>query len=222
MSHAVPRSCRTIENRLTNTLPAVHRAGPIAIWIAVLMFACNPCIALTLVAFDFDDGGNFELDAEVQHTAVGATEFRLEHGSLTDYAGQPGRAIGATGFTTGNTLTLAITMRPGYRLDVEYIAFDLRVSASGPKQWALALNGEAIAAGDTDTRFQHVDLLLDPVVVSDTDSLEFALSGTLASSNQGTLRLDNLEIGAQVSSIPLPASLLLLLSGSIPLHRYRS
>jgi hypothetical protein len=169
----------------------------------------NNVSAANLATFDFEDvAGNFEVNAETQHAAVASALFSVEFGTLTHFAGNPGRALAANAFNNGNRVTLTLVQVPGQQLTVERVRFDMRVSPSGPQYWRLDLAGAALANGPTTTQFTSFDIAVTAPVAGSPSVIDFV--GMAASSQFGTLRLDNISIEGSVSAVALPPSALLL------------
>jgi len=168
------------------------------------------CASATLVLFDFDSDNGFQLTAEEQHPQIINTAINLTLGDLTDFAGNPGRALGATGFVNTNSITVQLSAAAGWRFSVDALQFDLRVSPSGPSDWQLNLNGATLGSGVTATRFVTHSLNRQPVGQGFQSSHMIELQASNAVSAQGTLRLDNLKVSGKINAVPLPATWVLL------------
>ena len=189
--------------RITRCLPFASLA------ITLSTLPLNNVSAASLATFDFEDvAGNFELSAETHHAALASSLFSVELGTLTHFAGNPGRALAASAFNNGNRITLTLAPVPGQQLTVERIRFDMRVSPSGPQYWRLDLAGAALANGPTTTQFASFDIPVTAPAAGFPAIIDFV--GMVAFSQFGTLRLDNISIEGSVSAVPLPPSVLLL------------
>lgn len=161
-----------------------------------------------LATFDFeDDAGAFESVPQLLHPELTAASFGAALGALTDFAGDPGRAIAASGFASGNRIELDLAAAAGHRITVERMRFDLRVSASGPTQWRLETAGAAPVSGATSTDFTAAVADLPGALPAAT--VRLALGGLGASSDAGTLRLDNVVVEGAVKTVALPPALAL-------------
>ena len=184
--------------------------------IRVLLLLCstffvyfNGATAATLLQFDFDDGsGNFEITPEFADAAIFGMLWSDDLGLLTDFAGNPGRALAASGFPDGNTLHLALNVQPGFAVRFERIRLDLRVSASGPDLWRITDAGTTLASGGVTTSFDTVDVAIALLPVQHTVTFNIETEG--ASSSAGTSRIDNLELIGSVVPVALPAAFYLL------------
>lgn len=191
---------------LKKTLRAYRRALTHSVLLAALPLA--PGHAAVLAAFDFDGpGGTFEATPDAIHAELFSAEFSDLEGTLGDFAGVSGRALSATAFNDGNAIVLNLVSAPDRRIAVDRVRFALRVSASGPKTWQLAVGDDEAASGPTTTSFADFDIELPGL--GSNGSLTLALSGLGATSSSGTLRLDDVSIEGTVSAVPLPPPLLL-------------
>jgi hypothetical protein len=172
-----------------------------------------PVQADTLLAYSFDTSTSAFINAPSELAAgVSAGAWTDLDGTLISFAGNPGRALGAKSFHDGNSLGLRLSADTA--LLPTRISFDQQASASGPREWSLAINGRPIASGLTSTSFGSVTL---PLSLSAQRVFELALSGTGASSSVGTWRIDNFRLeGTQVPvPVPVPAPVGLLASGLV-------
>ena len=200
------------------TWRARGRAYTLSVLVAALPVAASE--AAVLAAFDFDlPGGGFELAPEILHPALTAAAFSDAAGTLTDFAGVSGRALAASAFTSGNTITLSLQVTPGQRVQLAQASFALRVSASGPNAWELHLGETLVGSGAAGTGFAHFDVDLSPF----TTTGDFALvwSGSGATSPSGTLRLDDVSVFGTVSAVPVQPALALVLLPLAGLLRHR-
>jgi hypothetical protein len=165
--------------------------------------------AATLARFDFEDAsGSFSNLAEDVAPHVTLSAWSDTDGTLGSAAGNPGLALTARSFDNGNDYLLTLTPAAGFRLTLTGLTFDQRASTTGPKDWAVRLNGLSLANGLTSTSFktENVALSFGP----ESGPLILGIRGTGASSAAGTLRLDNIALSGNLSAVPLPASLWLL------------
>jgi hypothetical protein len=184
---------------------------PVCSAIVFATVACtNPALASTaIVTYDFENSaGAFENTPEILVPGVAALPWSDLRGSLSDFSGNPGRAIAARTFLDGNTLMLILDLAPGFSADLDGFSFDHLASASGPANWDLKINTTAIANGDTSTTFENVSGALS--VDNITDSITVALSGSGATSNSGTYRLDNFVLSGTITPVPLAPAFVLL------------
>ncbi|MCB1746149.1 MAG: hypothetical protein H6977_06535 [Gammaproteobacteria bacterium] len=194
----------------------LERARPCAFSALLMCQAGSPVQAAVLAVFDFDAaGGGFTTTPGLLHPDVATASFTTTLTPLADFAGNPGRALASSGFTLGNRIVLELAARPGQQLLAESLAFDARVSASGPQTWSIALAGAAAQSGPLTTAFAPVTLTFDGAAAAPQIVIEFAGAG--ASSASGTWRLDNLRVEGQViaNPVPLPAGLPLLGSATL-------
>lgn len=174
----------------------------------LVCFHLPAATAATLVVFDFDaPQDDFELQPELLHPALDSAVFSATNGELRDFAGNPGRALAANGFVTGNRVSLLLAAAAGQILKLERVAFDLRVSPSGPQQWRVEIDGQEQAQGPGNGSFVRFQLvpISDPAARTRIDFV-----GLVASSDQGTLRLDNVLIEGTPQAVGLPPALALL------------
>ena len=170
---------------------------------------CNITLAsTTIVGYDFEDlSGAFENAPEISISTVEPTPWFDLRGSLTDFTGNPGRALAARTFLDGNTMMLVLNVLPGFSAQLDGYSFDHLASASGPMNWELEINTTPIASGATSTSFTNVSGALSLTDI--TDSITVELFGSAASSNSGTYRLDNFVLSGTVTPVPLAPSILL-------------
>lgn len=181
------------------------------------VLAANPAQAALLAEFDFEAAdASFELSAQSQHPRLDEIEIFDRNGTLTDFAGNPGRALAISQFTSNNELVISFKSEAGYAVKIETLQFDLRVSASGPQDWYLS-DGQRLFSGLTATSFVSETVSLNQA--GWTQQAVLTLGGNGASSSLGTLRLDNLRISGEVRAVPLPAALLLFSSAAVVLLR---
>jgi len=165
----------------------------------------------TLVAYSFDSATNTFANAPASLAPGISAEAWLDaDATLTSFAGNPGRALGARSFHDANRLVL--TLAASTPMAPTLLRFEQQASSSGPRQWSVFLNGSLLASGAPTTSFGTVEI---PLLLAPVRLLELALEGTGASSSQGTWRIDNLRLegSLQASPVPLPAPALLLLGG---------
>jgi hypothetical protein len=199
---------------MTMTLP--HRARPCALTALLLCAIAAPADAAVLAVFDFDTAeGGFTAAPSLLHADLASAAFSTTLAPLSDFAGNPGRALATTGFTLGNRIVLDVIARPGHAVLATRLSFDARVSASGPQRWLVALDEAPPRSGPLTTAFTPVAIDFDAAAAASRIVISFA--GEDASSASGTLRLDNLQLeGTLIASpVPLPAGLPALGCGTL-------
>ena len=185
-----------------------------AIFLATTACSSITAASTTLVSYDFEDtAGSFENAPESSVLEVNPLPWVDARGSLTDFTGNPGRALAARNFLDGNTMMLVVKLLPGVTLALDGYSFDHLASATGPVNWDLEINGTPIAGGATSTSFTALSggLSLDNI----TDSVTVKLFGFGAASNSGTYRLDNFTLNGSVSSVPLAPGFMLFSSALV-------
>jgi hypothetical protein len=197
--------------------PQRGRIAVCSLFFALSHASAAPARAATLAAYDFDAGdGGFTAQPATLAPDIVVSTWRDADGSLTAYAGAPGRALGARHFTDGNSLLWSARAATGRALQLDGLRFDQQASTSGPKFWALRVNGDLVASGATTTTFTAVHV---PLALPAQDHVEFALDGFEASSAQGTWRIDNFQLLGATAPVPVPPALPLLASGLLLLAR---
>jgi uncharacterized protein (TIGR03382 family) len=175
--------------------------------------------AATLVAYDFDaPDGSFTTDVDAIAPTLGATPWQDLDGTLTSFAGNPGRAIGARSFDNGNSLRFTLQAAAGERFVLESLSFGQQASASGPKSWAARINGQLVASASTTSGFTAIAI---PLALAAGSLFEFSFDGFDASSGQGTWRIDNVVVTGSPAPVPVPAALPLFASGLLWLRARR-
>jgi hypothetical protein len=173
-----------------------------------------PSSAEVLLLFDFDDGlGGFENTPDQALPQLAAGSWTDLDGTLTNFGGNPGRALAARSFDDGNTLEFTFAIAPGFVLDLDGYAFDQRASSQGPANWTLIVDSATVASGET-----SLDFTLETgqtLVTGLMGAVTVGITGTGGSTNSGTLRIDNFSLSGQITAVPLPSSLLLLGSTGI-------
>lgn len=191
---------------LKKTRRACLRALTRSVLLGALPLASSQ--AAVLAAFDFDGAdGAFDAMPDAIHADLSSAAFSDHAGTLGDFAGVSGRALSATAFNDGNAIILTLVSTPDRRIEIDRVRFAVRVSASGPSTWQLAVGDTPAASGPATTSFDAFDVELSGF--GGNGGLALALSGLGASSSSGTLRLDNVSIEGTVSAVPLPPALLL-------------
>lgn len=164
--------------------------------------------ASTLAAFSFDTpSGVFDPAPGTLAPGLTSAVWRDDAGRLGDLAGNPGRALSASGFTGTNQLHLVLEQRGGQRFVLEHLHFDIRGSASGPNGWTLSQAGNPLAFGAITGSFRSFDVALS--LLSDARELVLDLAGSGATAITGTLRLDNVRLEGEMRPVPLPGSFFL-------------
>ncbi|MEM7540715.1 MAG: hypothetical protein AAF384_03910 [Pseudomonadota bacterium] len=172
-------------------------------WPLLLLFfaSSSPALAATLAGFTFDSpSGEFVTEAATLDAAIDLAAWTDEQSKVTGFSGNPGRALATSRFQDGNRLILTL-LSFSADLRLEQLLFDVRASASGPQDLLIEINDLAQASLNVTTSFisHSVDLTLLP-----DSTLSIAFRGLNATSNAGTLRLDNVVIVGQVVPVPLP------------------
>lgn len=167
--------------------------------------------AQTLASFDFSDAsGAFSIAPDTLSSAIALTGWEDLDGTLTDYAGNPDRALGGRDFVDGNGFVLTLVTAAGVEVRLQDVSFDHRASSTGPTRYLLmGLAAEAIA-GTTEASFMNASVSGDGVWRSGSIELLFWADG--AASNSGTWRIDNVTVNgeARLSAVPVPAALWLM------------
>ncbi len=163
--------------------------------------------AAMLLRFDFEQADG-SYTATPTMAVPGLSAYWQDAGHLTDLAGVSGRALASSGFTTGNVVHLIIELAPGLVLAADRLSFALRASSSGPNSWQLAADGISQAAGAATTVFKTFDLGL--ALAPRSGALQFDLHGLGATSAAGTLRLDNVQLSGELTTVALPGPLFLV------------
>ncbi len=136
--------------------PIISRRSLAAFAAAWLTLSGSVNAATVLVEFDFDDAfGNFEISSEAQHPELASATFSVTTGALTDYAGNPGRALATNAFAPLNAIRLTLTARPGSGLQLEHLRF--RLAALGERSPAMAggRKWHCRCDGNGEYSFQH-------------------------------------------------------------------
>ncbi len=194
------------------------------IFVAALFLVSSTSFATPIVVFDFDGpGGGFENAPELAAAGITINPWSDLDGTLTNFTGNPGRAVAARDWHDGNELGFAIQVLPGFALTLDGFAFDQRASSSGPLDWQLSIGGIPLTGGLTSLGFTS---LAEPLSLSGLSGLiPVALFGSGASSASGTWRIDNFSLTGQLQTlstpVPEPQSWLLLLGGLALLFSYR-
>ncbi len=179
-----------------------------AVFSAVVFCSNIAPASTTIVSYDFDDlSGAFENAPETVAPEIDAPAWFDRHGSLTNFTGDPGRALAARTFLEGHTLTLILGIAPGFGASLDSYSFDHMASASGPIIWDLQINAVNVAGGDTSTSFSNVSGDLLPGAVANTITVELSASG--AASNSGTYRLDNFVLTGTLTPVPIVPGIVL-------------
>lgn len=188
----------------------------------LLALACLPLAeasAASLAVYGFETvDGDFTITPSALATGVLAGQWEDADGTLSGYVGNPGRALGARDFDDGNLFRWSVQAVDGSMLAVTSLRFDQQASASGPKFWALGVDGTRVATGATSTSFGQVFV---PLAIAPRQRLEFTLEGFDAASALGTWRIDNLELQGELqgempgapSPVPVPPALPLFAAG---------
>lgn len=167
--------------------------------------------ASTLAAFTFDGpGASFSSAPSSLDAALSSALWRDDTNRLSNLAGNPGRALAASGFTGTNALHLVLEQAGGGVFELEHLHFDLRASASGPNAWSLSHAGTLLASGPVTGSFRSFDIAL--ALLMSGPRLVLDLQGSGATAATGTLRLDNVVLEGQLKPVPLPGSLFLFVT----------
>jgi len=184
----------------------------------LLALACLPLAeasAASLAVYGFETvDGDFTITPGALAAGVLAGQWQDADGTLSGYVGNPGRALGARDFDDGNLFRWSVQAAEGSMLAVTGLRFDQQASASGPKFWALDIDGTRVATGATSTAFGPVFV---PLALAPRQRLEFTLEGFDAGSALGTWRIDNFELQGEIpgapAPVPLPPALPLFVAG---------
>jgi hypothetical protein len=179
-----------------------------AIFLATFAYCHTALASTTIVSYDFEDiTGSFENTPEISLPEVEPLAWFDVLGTLTNFTGNPGRALAAKSFLDGNSIVLVVNLLPGFSAHLDHYSFDHLASASGPVNWDLKINTLPIGSGLTSTSFTGVsgELSLDDI----TDSFTVELSGAAATSNSGTYRLDNFVLSGTITPVPLAPGIVL-------------
>jgi len=200
--------------------PQRPRVAACSLFLALSQALAAPVQSATLATYDFDAGdGGFTMAPATLAPEVVAAPWRDADGSLTSFTGSPGRALGARHFADGNSLLWSAQASSGRQLQLDGLRFDQQASSSGPKFWAVRVNGELVASGATTLAFTAVHV---PLALPARDRVDIALDGFDASSTQGTWRIDNFQLLGATAPVPVPPALPLLASGLLLLARRRA
>jgi hypothetical protein len=175
----------------------------------ISLISSIPQAEAALVAhYDFEDAaGNFSNLAELLAPELSASAWADADNTLGSAAGNPGFALNARNFHDGNQFFVNLSPAAGFELSLTGISFDHRISATGPTDWELRLNGTPIASGITSTTFKSENITFESIASG--DPLVLALYGSGAGGSTGTMRLDNVSISGTLSAaspVPLPAA----------------
>jgi hypothetical protein len=179
-----------------------------ALLLAAVAYTSLALASTAIVIYDFEDSAGAFENAPLLLPGLNALPWTDLRGSLSDFSGNPGRAIAARTFLDGNSLILALNVAPGFSVDLDGFSFDHLASASGPANWDLKINTIAIADGGTSTTFASVSGILN--LENITDTITVALSGFGATSNSGTYRLDNFVLSGAITPVPIAPGIVLL------------
>jgi len=171
-----------------------------------LLLTATTAHAAVLLDFDFEyPDGTFTLAPSLRADGIASAVWSDARGLIADFAGQPGRALATSGFTTGNVLMLAVTTAAGLHLAAETLGFDLRVSSSGPTAWRVESAGTLLGEGQATTKFERFAVDLRSLFPG--AALTLVLGGSGATAASGTLRLDNVELYGSLQPVPVPVPL---------------
>ncbi|MFT3908120.1 MAG: autotransporter-associated beta strand repeat-containing protein [Ferruginibacter sp.] len=129
----------------------------------------------------------------------------------TSFAGSAGQAIALnnSGGTPSPTITLSLTVAPGFQANVTSFSFWRRQSGTGATNWSMTINGIAVGSGTVPTTGANTGTLaVASPVNNQTGSLTVVLSLSGASGT-GTFRLDDFTLNGTVVAAPtlsVPAS----------------
>lgn len=172
-----------------------------------------------LLSYDFDVGSSFSPLPEAIAEGLSVTGWTIGAGSLSDAAGNPGRALSATGWADGNAYLLRVSIEPGRTLLLSGFGFDERASATGATLWELSIDGSSIASGASHQSYtRHAGAMnLDQL----GGQFDIVLRGFGGSSNSGTWRIDNFYLEGQLSAVaavPAPALAPVPLPAALPIY----
>lgn len=130
-------------------------------------------------------------------------DVSVNNGTLIGIGGVEGAAISSTSWT--NTLPaywqFAVTLQPGYSLDLQSINCRYQRSGTGPTAWSLRSSTDSFAADLTNgtlsgTTFQTLAASL--ASSSNSGTITYRLYGSNATANGGAWRIDNLYMTGRV------------------------
>ena len=162
-----------------------------------------------LLFYDFGtDTGAPNLQPTRAHSAISSVaNVSVNNGSITGYAGVDGAAISATSWT--NTLPqywqFAVTLQPGYALDMTRFGFAARSSSTGPTAWSLRSSKDSYASdlawGALTADGNFHDIAVTPSSSSNSGSITYRLYASNATANAGTWRIDNVYMTGKVYAV---------------------
>ncbi len=186
----------------------------------LLWLLSTPARAGVVVSFDFEDAsGLFTADPGFVLAPLAAAAWRDLDDTLTSFSGVGGRAIAARDWQDGNAFAFSMDIPATHTLSLSRFDFDEKSSATGPGHWQLDIDGKQVAGATTSRSFQHQGGTLASTAL--TGTVRILLLGDGATSSSGTWRVDNFSLRGQLSSIPLPATWILLASALLSLGRRR-
>lgn len=190
--------------------------------LATLGFVLPLVVSAQLVVYSFGPAASPTPAPTFTAENVSAGWFTGNLGSPTTGAGNPLFAAGSGGgyFSASNwgspspgTNYFEFTLTPaaGYGFTVESVAFAYRATSSGPTSFAVRSSidnfGSDLANGTftADSSWYSTESL--PLELAPQDeATTFRLYASGASSNLGTLRIDDLALAGNVSAIPEPST----------------
>lgn len=211
---AFRRGLRAVSIRFTRCRLAAAGFSAALAW-------CLPAPATPIVGFDFDDGsGGFVNSAALLASGFTASAWADSDGTLTDFSGNPGRALAAKSWHDGNALWFTLFSPPGTSWNFEGFSFDQRASSTGPLAWTLKLGGMTAGGGATTQSFSTAAGPGAVTGLSGAVLVELAADG--APSSTGTWRIDNFRLDGSIVQVPEPGTWLMLLTGLLVLYAWRS
>jgi hypothetical protein len=186
--------------------------------ITLLLSLTSPAQAALLGSYSFEDAaGDFTAEASFTADDLSLSAWSDLAGSVTNFAGNPGRAIAARDWDAGNEFRFQINVPPSRSLTLDGFAFDNLASASGAGQWSLSINEQTVASGLTSLSFTNVADALDLSGLG--GSFRVRLAGSGASSSTGTWRIDNFQFSGMLvpAPVPLPPAAAMLLPAMLTL-----
>lgn len=186
-----------------NNLVHVSAKALALIGLLILVLLTTRVQAALVGSYTFEDGaGDFTAAAGFAAEDLTLGAWSDAAGSLTDFAGNPGRAIAARDWDIGNEFRFQVTVPPNRSLALDGFAFDNLASASGASQWSLSINEQTVAGGLTSLSFTNVADTLDLSGLGGNFWVRLAGSG--ASSGTGTWRIDNFQLSGTLAPAPVP------------------
>lgn len=137
-------------------------------------------------------------------TNVSGGEWTTSASGFTSFSGSTGQALSLNNSSGTPTMTLTLTVAPGYELDITGYNFWRRRSSTGAQNYSITIAGNAAGSGSVPSSGASIGA--QTVSVNDitgTFTVVIALSGATGT---GTFRLDDFELTGTVNSTGPPAT----------------